>query len=125
MRKMLSTAAAFATATIAVVAMSGAAQAKPAGSVPWDGCPSGAVCIYGEGVVPKDNPHPTDVYYSYGAHNLSNQFGQHWILNNQTGGASVTLCNGSNGTNCTDTIAQDNGLLRNFTPINSIVLNRP
>ncbi|MFF5301689.1 MULTISPECIES: hypothetical protein [unclassified Streptomyces] len=125
MRKMLSTAAAFATATIAVVAMSGAAQAKPAGGVPWDGCPSGAVCIYGEGVVPKDNPHPTDVYYSYGAHNLSNQFGQHWILNNQTGGASVTLCNGSNGTNCTDTIAQDNGLLRNFTPINSIVLNRP
>ena len=125
MRKMLSTAAAFATATIAVVAMSGAAQAKPAGSVPWDGCPSGAVCIYGEGVVPKDNPHPTDVYYSYGAHNLSNQFGQHWILNNQTGGASVTLCNGSNGTNCTDTIAQDWAYKLNFTPLNSIPLNRP
>ena len=125
MRKMLSTAAAFATATIAVVAMSGAAQAKPADGTPWDGCPSGAVCIYGEGVVPKDNPHPTDVYYSYGAHNLSNQFGQHWILNNQTGGATASLCNGSNGTNCTDTIAQGTGLLRNFTPINSITLNRP
>ncbi|MER7640514.1 MULTISPECIES: hypothetical protein [unclassified Streptomyces] len=125
MRKMLSAVGAFATATIAVVAMSGAAQAKPADETPWDGCPSGAVCIYGEGVVPKDNPHPTDVYYSYGAHNLSNQFGQHWILNNQTGGATASLCNGSNGTNCTDTIAQDTGLLRNFTPINSITLNRP
>ncbi|MER7921549.1 MULTISPECIES: hypothetical protein [unclassified Streptomyces] len=125
MRKMLGAAAAFATAAVTVVAMSGAAQAKPADDTPWDGCPSGAVCIYGEGVVPANNPHPTDVYYSYGAHNLSNQVGQHWILNNQTGGASVTLCNGYNGTNCTETIAQDNGLLRNFTPINSIVLNRP
>ncbi|MFJ9630164.1 hypothetical protein ACIQPR_06925 [Streptomyces sp. NPDC091280] len=125
MRKMLGAAAAFATAAVTVVAMSGAAQAKPADGPSWDGCPSGAVCIYGEGVVPANNPHPTDVYYSYGAHNLSNQTGQHWILNHQTGGASVSLCNGYNGTNCTETIAQDNGLLRNFTPINSIVLNRP
>ncbi|WP_327400056.1 hypothetical protein OG194_07465 [Streptomyces sp. NBC_01288] len=125
MRTMFRAAATFATAATALVAMSGAAQAKPADETPWDGCPSGAVCIYGEGVVPANNPHPTNVYYSYGAHNLSNQFGQHWILNNQTGGASASLCNGSNGTNCTTTIAQDNGLRVDFTPINSITLNRP
>ena len=125
MRTMFRAAATFATAATALVAMSGAAQAKPADETPWDGCPSGAVCIYGEGVVPANNPHPTNVYYSYGAHNLSNQLGDHWILNNQTGGATVSVCNGYNGTNCTQTIAQDWAYKLNFTPINSITLNRP
>ncbi|MER8011856.1 MULTISPECIES: hypothetical protein [unclassified Streptomyces] len=124
MRKMLSAAAAFATAATAVVAMSGAAQAAPADDS-WDGCPYGAVCIYGQGVEPTDNPHPTNVYYSYGAHNLSNQFGNHWVYNNQYGGASMSLCKGYNGTNCGTPIPEGYAVYADLGPINSITLNRP
>lgn len=124
MRKMFRAAAAFATAATAVVAMSGVAQAKPADG-PWDGCPYGAVCIYGQGVEPRDNPHPTNIYYSYGAHNLSNQVGYHWVYNNQYGGASTTLCNGYNGTNCGETFPEGYAGYRDLTPVNSITLNRP
>ncbi|MET7685344.1 hypothetical protein [Streptomyces sp. NPDC005423] len=124
MRTMLRAAATFAAAATAVVTLGGAAQAKPA-DTPWDGCPSGAVCVYGEGVVPRDNPHPTAVYYSYGAHNLSNQTGSHWVLNNQYGGATMSLCDGYNGTNCGTPIGQGVGVNANLTPVNSITLNRP
>jgi hypothetical protein len=48
------------------------------------------------------------------------------VDNNQTGGATVTLCYGYNGGDCTGpTIPAGSVLLRNLTPINSIRLNRP
>ncbi|MGX9885074.1 hypothetical protein [Streptomyces sp. NPDC002276] len=125
MRKIMSAAAALATAATAVLAMSGAAQGAPAGNSPIWGCPSGAVCIYGRGVDPAANPHPTDVYYSYGAHNLSNQVGYHYVVNNQYGGASASLCKNYGGTNCVLTIPQDYHSNYDLTPINSITLNRP
>lgn len=121
MRKMIRGAAAFATATAAVLALGGTAGAHPADA--WAGCPDGAVCIY-----PQDqNPavKPSQIYYSYGAHNLSNQFGNHWVLNNQTGGASASLCYGSNGANCGNPIAAGTGVYADLGPINSITLNRP
>ncbi len=116
--------AAFATAAAAVVALSGSAEAKPAADE-WDGCPYGAVCIYGQGVEPRDNPNPTHIFWSYGAHNLSNQFGHHWVYNNQYGGATASLCNGYNGTNCTETIGEGWAVYRDLTPVNSVKLNRP
>ncbi|MFD4871838.1 MULTISPECIES: hypothetical protein [unclassified Streptomyces] len=125
MRKMLSAVGAFATAATAVVAMSGVAAAAPASNSTQFGCPSGAVCIYGQGVYPPDNPHPTNVYYSYGAHNLSNQLGYHYVINNQYGGASASLCKNYGGTNCVLTLAQDYYVNYDLTPINSITLNRP
>ncbi|CAL9360700.1 hypothetical protein SUDANB120_00656 [Streptomyces sp. enrichment culture] len=121
MRKMIRGAAALATAAAAVVALGGAAQAKPAGD--WAGCPSGAVCIY-----PQDqNPavKPTHVFYSYGAHKIYNQYGNHWVLNNQTGGATAALCTGSSGTGCGGRIAAQTGVYANLTPINSVALYRP
>ncbi|MET9467117.1 hypothetical protein ABZY44_20400 [Streptomyces sp. NPDC006544] len=120
MRKMIRGAAAFATATAAVVALSGAAGAQPAN--PWAGCPDGAVCIYPQ----NQNPavKPSHVFYSYGAHNLSNQYGNHWVLNNQTGGAGARLCTGSNGVNCGNSIAQGTGVYADLGPINSITLHR-
>ncbi|MFI0721237.1 hypothetical protein [Streptomyces sp. NPDC021224] len=104
-----------------VAATGGIAQAQPAGDS-WDGCPSGAVCVYG-----KDAPAqtPTAVYYSYGAHNLSNQLGWHWVLNNQTGGAHAHLCLGYDGANCTYDIAPQTGVRADLTPVNSITLDRP
>ncbi|MFD9594491.1 hypothetical protein OG618_32825 [Kitasatospora sp. NBC_01246] len=120
MRRILHAAAALALATAAVTTL-GATGAQAAGS--WDGCPSGAVCIYGEGA-PTSTP-PTDVFYSYGAHNLSNKTGWHWVLNNQTGGAHARLCLGYNGTNCNYDMAAQNGVWADLGPVNSITLDRP
>lgn len=36
------------------------------------------------------------VYWAYGAHNLSNQYGDHYVVNNQYGGAWVELRTGNN-----------------------------
>ncbi|KOU20564.1 hypothetical protein ADK52_25980 [Streptomyces sp. WM6372] len=121
MRKMIRGAAALATAAAAVVALSGSADAKPADD--WAGCPYGSVCIY-----PQDqNPavKPSHVFTSYGAHNLSNQYGRHWVLNNQYGGATASLCTGYDGKGCGSPIAQGTGVYADLGPINSITLNRP
>ncbi|PRH81119.1 hypothetical protein C6N75_00525 [Streptomyces solincola] len=118
---LLRGAAALATATAALLTLHAPAEARPAAD--WANCPSGAVCIY-----PQDqNPavRPTHVFYRYGAHNLSNQFGNHWVLNNQTGGATANLCTGTNGAGCGNPIAAQTGVYANLTPINSVRLNRP
>ncbi|WP_327167620.1 hypothetical protein [Streptomyces subrutilus] len=119
MRKLIRGAAALATAAAAVIALGGTVEAKPADA--WAGCPDGAVCIYPQ----NQNPavKPSQIYYSYGAHNLSNQFGNHWVLNNQTGGATANLCTGSNGGGCGNPIAAHTGVYADLGPINSIRLN--
>jgi hypothetical protein len=84
------------------------------------GCRSGYVCIIAtDGTIVND-------YYTYGAHNLAGKYGYYYVDNNQTGGASVTLCYGYNGGNCTgETIPAGYYDFVNLTPINSIRLNRP
>ena len=76
-----------------------ASTVSPPPTGTYQGCPSGAVCIY-----PQDagwnNGHPSDSYYSYGPHNLVNQFGTHRIFNNQTGGANMRNCTRTGGTGC-------------------------
>ncbi|MFI7413559.1 hypothetical protein ACIBU0_33335 [Streptomyces sp. NPDC049627] len=95
------------------------------------GCPSGAVCIYARDDAPGAQPDPdkiTNIYWSYGAHNLSNQVGMHWLVNNQVprgSNAWVSTCTGYNGVNCTKQILPYMGIRLNFDPINSIVLHRP
>lgn len=127
MRKMLKTvktakAAAALTLAAGVVATLGASSAQAAGA--YEGCPYGAVCIY-----PRDagfnNGHPSDVYYSYGAHNLSGQLGQHIVLNNQSGGATMHFCNGYNGTDCVSEMNANTYTNWNLTPTNSLTLDRP
>lgn len=111
-------------ATVGAVAtlMTGAGSAHAADLY---GCPSGAVCIYAEGQ-PASSGTLTNTYWSYGAHNLSNQNNWHWVINNQTGGASTTLCYGYDGGNCSGpTIAAGGWKAVDLTPINSIRLNRP
>lgn len=119
MRTMFRGAAAVATAAVAVIALGGTVEAKPADA--WAGCPEGAVCIYPQ----NQNPavKPTHVFYTYGAHNLSNQFGRHWVLNNQYGGATANLCTGYNGAGCGGAIAAKTGVYADLGPINSIRLN--
>ncbi|GAA1584526.1 MULTISPECIES: hypothetical protein [Kribbella] len=87
----------------------------------YQGCPYGAVCIY-----PRNkgwnHGHPSNVYWSFGSHKLHNQYGKHYVFNNQTPGSGVWLCKGSNGTKCYDYIASWTYGNKNLTPVNSIKL---
>lgn len=91
-----------------------------AGAFERFGCPSGAVCIYS----PKgwSNNKPEHAYFSYGVHKLHNEYGDHYVLNNQVGGHPATLNKGSNGGGIVTTLAQDARIRKNLTPINSITL---
>lgn len=101
----------------------GAASASVPAQPPLYGCDPGYVCIYRQDVSPWDDPHPTHRFYTYGAHNLSNQYGFHSIINNQTDGASFTLCTGYNGRGCTDgPYHAINYQHVDLTPINSVWL---
>jgi hypothetical protein len=84
------------------------------------GCPSGDVCIYPSGSWNSDKPSLK--YYTYGAHNLSNQLGTHRVFNNQTGGATVQTCTAYDGGGCGT--AHKPGWYGdvNLTPINSVKL---
>lgn len=67
--------------------------------VQW--CRDGYVCIYAQNDGwPGTTESPTDVYYAYGVYQLYDQYGLHWVYNNQTDNAGVWLCTGSYGTNC-------------------------
>jgi hypothetical protein len=82
MRKMMS-------ATAAAVA-GGATSAGAAVAVNGpSNCPSGHVCIFA-----VDGDNPIDKFYTYGAHNLSGKVGFYYVTNNQTDGATATLCYG-------------------------------
>ncbi len=113
---------AVATAATAVMTIGATTQAQAADD--WAGCPEGAVCIYPEGQDPAVSP--SHVFWSYGPHNLSGQYGYHWVLNNQYGGAHAKLCNGYNGGGpCHHDMAANHGWWTNLSPVNSIVLVRP
>ena len=83
--------------TAALLAGAVFTAAGPAEAATFHGCPDGAVCIY-NGASVDSGIETNGFYYSYGAHNLHGQIGQHAVINNQTGGAWVTYCGGSNGT---------------------------
>ncbi|WP_158607481.1 glycoside hydrolase domain-containing protein [Flexivirga caeni] len=95
MRRFGLTAAGLATLTVASFGVTSAPAASAATS---HGCPSGDVCIYPSGSWNGDKP--SFKYYTYGAHNLSNQLGTHRVFNNQTGGATLQLCTAYNGGGC-------------------------
>jgi hypothetical protein len=113
--------------TAAAVLLAGLAGSGTAHADPWDRCPEGAVCIYPEGKDPAQDPNvnPTYVFYSYGAHNIQNQFNRHWVYNNQHSNASAQLCRGANGVGCEDPIEAKWAVYADLTPINSVKLNRP
>lgn len=106
---------------VAALTMTSAPPAS-AGHYERFGCPAGAVCIYS----PSGwaNNKPEHAYFSYGVHKLYNEYGDHYVLNNQYGGAVATLNKGSNGGGIVTTLAQDADIRKNLTPINSITLYR-
>ena len=140
-------------AVAALLAVAGAAVSggpAQAASSTVHGCPRGAVCIYPQNKG-WNNGHPesSGVFWSYGPHNLSNQTGDHYVLNNQSKTKpfwSVALgCTGYNGTgklssasflldpwiaadSAHQNTADERGLAwqnLNLTPVNSVVLTTP
>lgn len=115
--------AAIAAATIATLTVTATPAANAAGAL--HGCPSGAVCIY-----PRDagfnGDRPSNAYYSYGLHRLYNQYGDHYIVNNQTGGAGAELCESLDGVyNCPYEVFPQDWSIIDLTPINTVKLTRP
>jgi hypothetical protein len=116
-----------AAAGLAVAAVVGvqtlvAPSAEAAGT--YQGCPYGAVCVYPQNAG-WNGGHPSLFFYSYGAHNLSNQYGNHYVFNNQYGGASSTLNKGYNGASPYFRINAYNVCNCDLTPTNSITLLPP
>jgi hypothetical protein len=84
-------------------------------------CPSGAFCIQEQnGIILSKN-----IWYTYGAHNLSGVTGLKYPVNNQTGGAGVAPCLDYNGGRCAAVTRLTGRLaLFDFTPTNSVILVR-
>ncbi|MFI5732148.1 hypothetical protein ACIA49_18635 [Kribbella sp. NPDC051587] len=120
MRKVAKTAAGIAVAAlgISVLLVPAATAATEAVTAT---CPSGAFCIQEQnGTILSKN-----IWYSYGAHNLSGVTGLKYPVNNQTGGAGVAACFDYGGGRCSAVTRQTGRLpLYDFTPINSVVLVR-
>lgn len=102
MNRTVTRVAALAAGATAVLATSAllAPHAEAAGKS-LHGCPSGAVCIYPTKGGLKAGPERGEIFYSYGAHNLTNQYGKHVIVNNQYQGAGFRVCYSYGGRNCT------------------------
>lgn len=106
-------------AVAGATATASAEQVDPAGTVP-EGCPSGAVCLYNpEGF---RTGHPEHVYWAYGAHGLTDEYGPHHIYNNQHSGATVQLCTGVGGTGCGPKLPPGHHDVVDLTPINALKL---
>ena len=120
MRKIAMTAAGIAAAVIGTgVALAPTANGATTGTA--TACPSGAVCLQ----EPNGSILSKNIWYSYGAHNLSNVIGSKVAINSQTGGAGFQICTGYNGTGCGPVYRETGEYLpHDFTPINSIVLVR-
>jgi hypothetical protein len=112
----VATALAFTAGALTTIGVSG----TQAATTTVQGCPSGAVCIYPN--ASWNGGRPSHFYYSYGAHNLSNQFGVKRIFNNQTGGATMRTCTGYNGQGCQGYLPAGQYIDKDLTPINSITL---
>lgn len=105
------------TFTLSVTAIPSASAAGAA-----HGCPAGYVCIYPRNAG-WNRDRPEHRYYTYGYHNLSNEYGIHRVFNNQTGNAVVWYCRGYNGTGgSTALLGSPYAFDDDLTPINSIIL---
>jgi len=101
------------------------------------GCPGGAVCLWTNdesGSRWLNGSPPNYIFYSYGAHNISNAVGHGEYMDNQYGAASIGsyLCTGYNGTGAVRWQASGPAnpgrggvyvyTYVDFTPINSVKL---
>jgi hypothetical protein len=95
----------------------------PTAAGPINGCPYGDACMYT--IAGWNSGRPEHKYYNYACYNLSNEYGTRVILNNQYGGALVTLYYNYGCSNPAFTVDPQNAAAGNITPINSIRLYLP
>jgi len=86
----------------------------------YAGCPYGDACMYTNSGF--GNGTPEHKYYYYGCYDLSNEYGNRWIVNNQSGGATVKGYYNYGCTNRAWTLPAGELNEYNITPINSISL---
>lgn len=102
MKKVIGSAGAAIVGLTALVSIGAATPAHASGTV--HGCPFGDVCIY-----PQDKGWNGDVpslkFYTYGFHALNNQYGNHYVLNNQSNGAGTAWCTAADYNTCTGGLA--------------------
>lgn len=87
-----------------------------------NGCAGGTVCMYtDDGWAGGSSEHH---WWVYGCSNLSDEYGDRYVFNNQYGGATATLYAGSD---CTGqpiaTISEGTTWQGDITPVNSLSLN--
>ncbi|MFJ6746735.1 MULTISPECIES: hypothetical protein [unclassified Streptomyces] len=116
------TAALLGGALLSIGAGAAPAQAQAHTAAASHGCPSGYVCLYPNGSWNGDRP--IYKWTTYGAHNISGQYGTKRFFNNQTGGAIARNCTGSNGTGCQGAQRAGTYADYNYTPYNSVLLAR-
>lgn len=96
----------------------------------YHGCPYGYVCIY-QSRADVNSGHYTYGFVSYGGHNIYNQYGTKYFVDNQFGATGLGLCakaNGAGGDANVSVPFVDNGSYlpdvysTNFTPVNSLDL---
>ncbi|HEY2769800.1 MAG TPA: hypothetical protein VGI87_04500 [Solirubrobacteraceae bacterium] len=115
-------------ATIACGPLAGTSMAWRITGKPGKGCPYGAFCIYPKRLTWRTGPEKHGIYYSYGAHNLRHQLGEHLVYNNQYPvngrNAGVSFCFGYNGRGGRDTMLMNEhwAAMVDLTPVNSITL---
>lgn len=89
------------------------------------GCPGGGVCIYPTKGGLKVGPERGGIFFSYGAHNLTEQLGNHIIVNNQYDGAGFRMCYGYGGRDCfVSSRHRGDFITTNLTEVNAFKLFR-
>jgi hypothetical protein len=92
------------------------------GSGSWNGCGSGAGCMFKGADLLKQPPSPSWYEYVYDCYWLSNQTGSRYVYNNQTGYATMTLWTKYGCTGTPTIIAAGSGKWVDIGPIYSISL---
>lgn len=119
-------ASAFAVAALSVMALAAtmgsaaATEGSASAQGPLHGCPAGAVCTYTDQGWTTNTPDHS--FWSYGAHDLPEDLGYKWVVNNQTGGATVTPCWNLGGTSCGYPLHPGEADRLDLSAIESIVL---
>lgn len=132
--KKAAVAAAALSAALSATAVGLAAPAHASGTV--HGCAFGYVCVYPQGKG-WNGDVPSLRFFTYGGHNLSNQLGYHYVLNNQQNALAI-FCSSYGGCATASTAKYQIGGLAwdwdeshaqgdswanvNLTPVNSIDL---
>lgn len=88
-------------------------------------CPRGAVCVY------RGTTTASSIVYAFwsrGAHNIHNMYGNHLVVNNQTSGWTADAKSGYGGGGRTIFhfgAVKNRTRVLNLTPVNSMVLTPP